>query len=112
MRYRGASLQEMLMAAGKMQGFVRSGQSYPEKRSAGERDDDFLEISREFILAKAEEQAARCSQCGVPYCSVHCPLGNHIPEWLKLTRSEEHTSEIQSLMSIPYAVFRMKQTTT
>src|SRR3546814_10073252 len=40
--------------------FVRSGQSYPEKRSAGERDDDFLEISREFILAKAEEQAARC----------------------------------------------------
>src|SRR3546814_5932041 len=85
MRYRGASLQEMLMAAGKMLGFVRSGQSYPEKRSAGERDDDFLEISREFILAKAEEQAARCSQCGVPYCSVHCPLGNHIPDWLKLT---------------------------
>lgn len=73
------------MAAGKMLGFFRSGQSYPEKRSAGERDDDFLEISREFILAKAEEQAARCSQCGVPYCSVHCPLGNHIPDWLKLT---------------------------
>src|SRR3546814_1804618 len=64
---------------------VRSGQSYPEKRSAGERDDYFLEISRECMLAKAEEQAARCSQCGVPYCSVHCPLGNHIPDWLKLT---------------------------
>src|SRR3546814_4327306 len=96
----------MLMAAGKMLGFFRSGQSYPEKRSAGERDDDFLEISREFILAKAEEQAARCSQCGVPYCSVHCPLGNHIPDWLKLTaRSEEHTSELQSLMRISYAVF-------
>src|SRR3546814_7827389 len=110
MRYRGASLQEMLMAAGKMLGFVRSGQSYPEKRSAGERDDDFLEISREFILAKAEEQAARCSQCGVPYCSVHCPLGNHIPDWLKLTaeRSEEHTSELQSLMRISYAVFCLK----
>src|SRR3546814_15723697 len=85
MRYRGASLQEMLMAAGKMLGFVRSGQSYPEKRSAGERDDDFLEISREFILAKAEEQAARCSQCGVPYCSVHCPPGNHIPDCMKPT---------------------------
>src|SRR3546814_10680524 len=85
MRYRGASLQEMLMAAGKMRGCGRSVQSYPEKRSAWERDDDFLKISREFILAKAEEQAARCPQCGVPYCSVHCPLGNHIPDWLKLT---------------------------
>src|SRR3546814_5011675 len=85
--------QEMLMAAGKMLGFVRSGQSYPEKRSAGERDDDFLEISREFILAKAEEQAARCSQCGVPYCSVHCPLGNHIPDWLKLTAEGDRKSK-------------------
>src|SRR3546814_1443818 len=33
----------------------------------------------------ADEQAARCSQCGVPYCSVHCPLHNHIPDWLRLT---------------------------
>jgi len=33
----------------------------------------------------AEEQASRCSQCGVPYCSVHCPLHNHIPDWLRLT---------------------------
>ena len=30
-------------------------------------------------------QASRCSQCGVPFCSVHCPLGNNIPDWLKLT---------------------------
>lgn len=30
-------------------------------------------------------QASRCSQCGVPFCSVHCPLGNNIPDWLMLT---------------------------
>ena len=30
-------------------------------------------------------QASRCSQCGVPFCSVHCPLHNNIPDWLKLT---------------------------
>jgi glutamate synthase (NADPH/NADH) small chain len=38
-----------------------------------------------YILAKAEEQAGRCSQCGVPFCQVHCPLQNNIPDWLKLT---------------------------
>ena len=30
-------------------------------------------------------QAARCSQCGVPFCQIHCPLQNNIPDWLKLT---------------------------
>jgi len=34
---------------------------------------------------KAEEQASRCSQCGVPFCQVHCPLHNNIPDWLMLT---------------------------
>ncbi len=65
--------------------FVGTPQSYPEKRAADERDGDFLEIARPYLLAKAEEQASRCSQCGVPYCSVHCPLHNHIPDWLRLT---------------------------
>ena len=36
-------------------------------------------------MQAAEDQSARCSQCGVPYCSVHCPLHNHIPDWLRLT---------------------------
>ena len=57
----------------------------PEKRIAGMRNKDFLEIYSEFAGAKAEEQASRCSQCGVPYCQSHCPLHNNIPDWLKLT---------------------------
>lgn len=69
----------------KMLSFVGTGQSYPERRDARERNDDFREISRAWIEEKAEEQSARCSQCGVPYCAVHCPLHNHIPDWLKLT---------------------------
>ena len=68
-----------------MLSFPSVGQDYPEKRAAGERAGDFAEISRAFAVAKAEEQSSRCSQCGVPYCSTHCPLHNHIPDWLRLT---------------------------
>ncbi|MCE7796589.1 NAD(P)-dependent oxidoreductase [Sphingobium sufflavum] len=65
--------------------FVVREQSYPDKRSAAERAHDFGEIYGRYAVPKAENQAARCSQCGVPYCSVHCPLQNHIPDWLRLT---------------------------
>nr|WP_284373847.1 NAD(P)-dependent oxidoreductase [Algimonas porphyrae] len=65
--------------------FVSRDREMPDKRDAAERRDDFLEIYGEFIDAKAREQAARCSQCGVPFCQNHCPLQNNIPDWLRLT---------------------------
>ena len=68
-----------------MLSFPKVEQDYPEKRAPGERAADFTEISSAYALAKAEEQSSRCSQCGVPYCSTHCPLHNHIPDWLRLT---------------------------
>ncbi|MBO9580188.1 MAG: NAD(P)-dependent oxidoreductase [Sphingobium sp.] len=73
------------MADNPMLKFVIRTQSYPDKRAVTERAKDFSEISHTFKVDGAEDQAARCSQCGVPYCSVHCPLHNHIPDWLKLT---------------------------
>ena len=73
------------MAETKMLKFTDRTQSYPSKRVVDARTHDFLEIARPYIVAKAEEQAARCSQCGVPFCQVHCPLHNNIPDWLKLT---------------------------
>jgi glutamate synthase (NADPH/NADH) small chain len=65
--------------------FVETGQAYPSKRGADIRREDFAEIAARYPVPDAEEQASRCSQCGVPYCSVHCPLHNHIPDWLRLT---------------------------
>ena len=65
--------------------FVSVPQTTPEKRQANERRVDFDEIYRDFATQQAAEQASRCSQCGVPFCSVHCPLGHNIPDWLKLT---------------------------
>ncbi len=73
------------MAENPMLKFVGTGQDYPDKRSPATRARDFQEISDRYNAPKAEEQASRCSQCGVPYCSVHCPLHNHIPDWLRLT---------------------------
>ena len=64
----------------KMLRFVEEGQAYPEKRNPDLRAEDFQEIADRYAPDKAAEQAARCSQCGVPYCSVHCPLHNHIPD--------------------------------
>jgi len=65
--------------------FVDADQEAPDKRPAAQRAVDFHEIYAELIAAKADAQASRCSQCGVPFCQSHCPLGNHIPDWLKLT---------------------------
>src|SRR5688572_27426338 len=71
--------------AERMQKFVSLGQKWPEKRPPEQRSGDFHEIHREFIAEKAAAQAARCAQCGVPFCQTHCPLQNNIPDWLKLT---------------------------
>ncbi|WP_338663251.1 NAD(P)-dependent oxidoreductase [Pararoseomonas sp. SCSIO 73927] len=71
--------------AERMLQFVRLSQRTPEKRPATIRREDFDEIYDRFDPTRASEQASRCSQCGVPFCSVHCPLQQNIPDWLKLT---------------------------
>ena len=69
----------------KMLKFVDLKKETPEKYGSEDRKENFLEIYKEFIDTKAKEQASRCSQCGTPFCQVHCPLQNNIPDWLKLT---------------------------
>ena len=69
----------------KMLSFVTTGKETPSKREAGVRVEDFGEIYDEFDKDVAETQASRCSQCGVPFCQINCPLHNNIPDWLMLT---------------------------
>ena len=88
----------------KMLKFVKIGQQTPPKREVKERKDDFKEIYDEFVNRKAQEQSSRCSQCGVPFCQVHCPLSNNIPDWLKLTaegRLKEAYELSQSTNNMP-----------
>jgi len=88
----------------KMLKFINIGQQSPKKRDTHERKEDFNEIYKEYVQEKAKEQSSRCSQCGVPFCQVHCPLNNNIPDWLKLTaegRLEEAYNVSQSTNNMP-----------
>ena len=88
----------------KMLKFVKLDQQNPPKRKVLDRKEDFNEIYSEFINEKAKEQSSRCSQCGVPFCQVHCPLSNNIPDWLKLTaegRLKEAYELAQSTNNMP-----------
>ncbi len=71
--------------ADRMLQFVSLAQHQPDKRASSMRREDFAEIYADFDPAQAGAQSSRCSQCGVPFCQVHCPLANNIPDWLKLT---------------------------
>ena len=88
----------------KMLKFVDIGQQNPPKRDISDRKEDFDEIYKEFLKDRAVQQSSRCSQCGVPFCQVHCPLSNNIPDWLKLTaegRYEEAYQLSQSTNNMP-----------
>ena len=88
----------------KMLQFVDVKKETPEKRSTVKRKGDFNEIYKDYITNKATEQSSRCSQCGVPFCQIHCPLGNNIPDWLKLTaegRLKEAYEVSQSTNNMP-----------
>lgn len=73
------------MTTDRMLKFVGTAKRMPTKRPPEERARDFGEIYAEFDAGRAQQQAGRCSQCGVPFCQVHCPLSNNIPDWLMLT---------------------------
>ena len=90
--------------AKKMLQFVHTAGRMPDKRDASERRQDFHEIYEDYASAGASEQASRCSQCGVPFCQVHCPLHNNIPDWLMLTaqgRLEEAYELSQATNNFP-----------
>ena len=92
------------MAEQPMLKFVSVDRDMPTKRDAELRNLDFDEIYAEYAAKKAEEQASRCSQCGVPYCQTHCPLHNNIPDWLRLTaegRLEEAYALSQATNTFP-----------
>ncbi len=88
----------------RMQQFIKIDGAMPDKRAAADRRKDFDEIYDEYSEEAAVEQASRCEQCGIPYCQVHCPLQNNIPDWLRLAtegRMEEAYQVSQATNTFP-----------
>ncbi|MGE5548288.1 MAG: NAD(P)-dependent oxidoreductase [Solirubrobacterales bacterium] len=88
----------------KMLQFIRLGQRMPDKRDPADRRTDFAEIYRPFSDERAGDQASRCEQCGIPFCQIHCPVANNIPDWLMLVaqgRMEEAYAASSATNTLP-----------
>ncbi len=66
---------------GKPTGFIEFGRELPSKRPVDERRNDYREFVNSYSEESLNKQAARCMNCGVPFCHSGCPLGNIIPEF-------------------------------
>lgn len=66
---------------GDVKGFLKHDRRVPEHRPVPVRLRDWKEVYEDFPLAELQTQASRCMDCGIPFCTNGCPLGNVIPDW-------------------------------
>ena len=89
---------------GKPTGFLEFARELPDRRPVAERLRDFHEVYQPFPPDKSRLQAARCMDCGVPFCQSGCPLGNIIPDWNDLVyegRWEDAYRRLNSTNNFP-----------
>src|SRR2546425_807421 len=68
-------------AVGKVTGFLEIKRKKPPARPVAERVHDWKEYYLSYPVDELTKQAARCMDCGIPFCHQGCPLGNIIPDW-------------------------------
>lgn len=73
---------------GKLTGFKEFHRELPGKKTVEERINDFKEFNKPYPEEKLQNQAARCMDCGIPFCHSGCPVGNIIPDWNDLIYKE------------------------
>ena len=78
-------------------GFLKFQRETPHRRPVGERVHDWLEVYEDFPSAALRQQAARCMDCGIPFCHQGCPLGNIIPDWNDLVYRDRWQEAIERL---------------
>ena len=89
---------------GKVTGFLEYTRELPERRPPAERIQDWFEIYKPFPEDSLRTQAARCMDCGVPFCHTGCPLTNIIPDWNDLVyrgRWKEAVRQLHATNNFP-----------
>lgn len=84
-------------AMGKPTGFLEFGRELPKRRPVADRVHDWLEVYEDFPPERLRAQAARCMDCGIPFCHQGCPLGNIIPDWNDLVYRDRWRAAIERL---------------
>lgn len=84
---------------GEIDGFMKYERQMPQSRDPKERIKDFKEIYTPLEKEKVKQNAARCMDCGVPFCHHGCPLGNNIPDFNEAVYQQRWEDAIQILSS-------------
>ena len=82
---------------GDIRGFLKYDRELPRHRPVPVRIKDWNEVYEPFPVESSRQQAARCMDCGVPFCHEGCPLGNLIPEWNDLVYRDNWAEAIERL---------------
>ena len=82
---------------GKATGFLEIHRKKHPARPVAERVRDWREVYLPYPQAVLEGQAARCMDCGIPFCHKGCPLGNLIPDWNDLVYRDRWHAAIDRL---------------
>ena len=88
----------------KVTGFLEAKREKQPYRPVVERLRDFRQVMAEFSAEHLTTQAARCMDCGIPFCHQGCPLGNLIPDWNDLVyrdRWEEASERLHATNNFP-----------
>jgi glutamate synthase (NADPH/NADH) small chain len=78
-------------------GFLKADRELPARRPVDIRIQDWQEVYEEMPSERLRVQASRCMDCGIPFCHNGCPLGNLIPEWNDLVRTDDWMGAIERL---------------
>jgi glutamate synthase (NADPH/NADH) small chain len=84
---------------GKVTGFKEYARELPQRRPVEDRVNDYREVYKPFADEKVKTQAARCMDCGIPFCHTGCPVNNIIPDWNDLVYHDEWKEAIRILHS-------------
>ena len=82
---------------GKVTGFIEIQRKKQPARDVAERLHDWNEVYLPYADSAIKDQAARCMDCGIPFCHQGCPLGNLIPDWNDLVYRDRWKSAIERL---------------